>query len=318
MQPAVAIDPAFCADAFSLTPDPSRLFLSRDHAEALAGLRVGLEGRRGLIVVVGEVGMGKTTVAYSLLSSLGDEVRTAYIANTRVPFDGLLRHALDDFGVQGVENDRASLLSALSRFLLQCAAQGQMAVLVVDEAQSLDDETFENLRLLSNVETYQQKLLQIVLLGQPELDAKLRQTHLRQIAERVGVRVNINPLDETEGRRYIEHRLARSGGSLDMFSPAALRTILRRAEGVPRRINILCHNALLLAYAAGADQVSAGMAREAAKELAGGSLVRFGRRPSSVVARATRRWRTLWGVPAGIALVACAKDVAGVFLGGGC
>lgn len=311
MDSPASIDPAFCADAFSLTPDPSRLFLSRDHAEALAGLRVGLEGRRGLIVVVGEVGMGKTTVAYSLLSSLGDDVRTAYIANTRVPFDGMLRHALDDFGVEHVENDRASMLSALNRFLLECAAKGHMAVLVVDEAQSLDDETFENLRLLSNVETYQQKLLQIVLLGQPELDGKLRQPHLRQIAERVGVRVNINPLDATESRRYIEHRLGRSGGSLDMFTEGALRTIVGRAEGVPRRLNILCHNALLLGYAASAPQVTGAMAREAARELSGGSLIRLTRR-SSVVARATRRWRTLWGASTALALMVEALNVANV------
>jgi general secretion pathway protein A len=272
MYDRATIDPAFCAEAFSLTPDPSRLFLSRDHAEALAGLRIGLEARRGLIAVVGEVGMGKTTVAYSLLSTLGSDVRTAYIGNTRVPFDGLLRHALDDFGVDCPERDRGSLLTALSGFLLGCAGQGKMAVLVVDEAQSLDDETFENLRLLSNVETYQQKLLQIVLLGQPELDAKLRQPHLRQIAERVGVRVNINPLDEAESRRYIAHRLQLSGGSADLFSEPALRAIVRRAQGVPRRINILCHNALLLAYAAGARQVTGAMAKEAARDVAGQTL----------------------------------------------
>jgi general secretion pathway protein A len=287
--PSAIIDPSFCAEAFSLTPDPARLFLSRDHAEALAGLRVGLEYRRGLIVVVGEVGIGKTTVAYSLLSGLGAGVRTAYIANTRVPFDGLLGHALTDFGVECAERDRAGLLSALGTFLLESATRRDLVVLVVDEAQSLDDETFENLRLLSNVETYQEKLLQIVLLGQPELDTKLRQPHLRQIAERVGVRVNINPLDDAESERYIAHRLEYAGGSTTMFHPAALRTIIRRADGVPRRMNILCHNALLLAYAGGAAQVTNAMAREAAHELAGGGLVRLGQR-SGPIRRAARRW----------------------------
>lgn len=279
MTPPTTIDPSFCAEAFSLTPDPARLFLSRDHAEALAGLRVGLEYRRGLIVVVGEVGMGKTTVAYSLLSGLGEGVRTAYVANTRVPFEGLLRHALADFGVACETTDRAELLSALGSFLLDSATRRDLVVLVVDEAQSLDDDTFENLRLLSNVETYQEKLLQIILLGQPELDVKLRQPHLRQIAERVGVRVNINPLGDAESQRYIEHRLECAGGSLAVFHPAALRAIIRRADGVPRRMNILCHNALLLAYAAGAAQVTAAMAKEAAYELDGGGLVRLGQRP---------------------------------------
>jgi general secretion pathway protein A len=293
MMPRATIDPSFCAEAFSLTPDPERLFLSRDHAEALAGLRVGLEYRRGLIVVVGEVGMGKTTVAYSLLRGLGAGVRTAYVANTRVPFDGLLRHVLGDFGVTSEETDRAALLSALGAFLLESATRRDLVVLVVDEAQSLDDDTFENLRLLSNVETYQEKLLQIVLLGQPELDAKLRQPHLRQIAERVGVRVNINPLDDGESERYVAHRLECAGGSIAMFHPAALRVIVRRAEGVPRRMNILCHNALLLAYASGATQVTGAMAREAAHELAGGGLVRVGER-GGAVRRAMRRWWR-WG-----------------------
>jgi general secretion pathway protein A len=273
-----SITPAFCAEAFSLTPDPQGVFLSRDHAEALAGLRLGLEYRRGLMVVVGEVGMGKTTVAYSLLAKLGNGIRTAYIANTRMPFEGILQHALEDFGVRCAERDRAGLLSALKGFLLECAEIDQIAVLVVDEAQSLDDETFENLRLLSNVETYRQKLLQIVLLGQPELDARLRQPQLRQIADRVGVRVNINPLGREESEQYIAHRLKRAGGSVEMFSPRALRFIVRRTRGVPRRMNIVCHNALLLAYAADASQVALSMAREAVRELAGGRLRLLARR----------------------------------------
>lgn len=283
MTSVASIDPSFGAEAFSLAPDPQRLFLSRDHAEALAALRLGLDYRRGLIVVVGEVGMGKTTVAYSLLATFGDEVHTAYVANTRLPFDGLLRHALEDFGVECREHDRASLLGAFNTFLLECARAGQMAVLVVDEAQSLDDETFENLRLLSNVETYKQKLLQIILLGQPELDAKLRKPTLRQIADRVAVRVNINPLDHAESCGYVAHRLERAGGSLRMFSRPALRVIVKHARGVPRRMNILCHNALVLAYAAGSEQVTWSMAREAVREQLGGKLVRLPRRRAAAV-----------------------------------
>ena len=303
MTSPVSISPGFCAEAFSLTPDPQRLFLSRDHAEALAGLKLGLEYRRGLMVVVGEVGMGKTTVAYSLLATLGDQVRSAYIANTRVAFDGLLRHALEDFGVECAEGDRAGLLSALKAFLLDCAEVDEIAVLVVDEAQSLDDETFENLRLLSNVETYKRKLLQIVLLGQPELDARLRQPQLRQIADRVGVRVNINPLDRVQSRRYIEHRLERAGGSLAMFSEPALRSILRHGRGVPRRMNILCHNALLLAYAAGAPAVTRSMAREAVREHAGGTLLRLARSPGKAGLTERGPLSRSWAA-AGAALVA--------------
>jgi type II secretory pathway predicted ATPase ExeA len=304
MTSSSSIDPSFCSEAFSLAPDPQRLFLSRDHAEALAALRLGLDYRRGLIVVVGEVGMGKTTVAYSLLATFADEVHTAYVANTRLPFDGLLRHTLEDFGVECREHDRASLLTALNTFLLECARVGQMAVLVVDEAQSLDDETFENLRLLSNVETYNQKLLQIVLLGQPELDTKLRKPHLRQISDRVAVRVNINPLDRGESRAYVEHRLERAGGSLRMFSRPALRLIVKQARGVPRRMNILCHNALLLAYAAGSEQVTWSMAREAVREQKGGNLVLLPRRVSAAtVPRAEVRNSVRWWTATGTALV---------------
>jgi len=305
MNPAPTIEPSFCADAFSLTPDPRRLFPSRGHAEALAGLRLGLQYRRGLIVVVGEVGTGKTTVAYSLLGMLGDEARTAYVANTRLPFVALLRQALEDFGVECAGLDLGGLLSALKTFLLECAQSGLMAVLVIDEAQGLDADTFEQLRLLSNVETYEHKLLQIVLLGQPELDARLREPQLRQIAERVAVRVNINPLDHAESRRYIEHRLLGSGGSLAMFSPAALWLIVHRARGIPRRMNILCHNALLLAFAAGASQVTWSMAREAIRDPTGGDLVRL---RSSILDPA--QWR-VWAAGACVALT------AGVMVGRG-
>src|SRR5262245_11871001 len=155
------------SEPFSLTPDPAFLYLSPGHAEALAALKVGLEGRRGLMVMVGEVGMGKTTILYSLLTELGEGIKTAYVSNTKLPFDDLLRQALSDFGVACASRDRVELLSALNGFLRQCAADGTTAALVVDEAQNLENDVFENLRLLSNYETYTEKLLQIVLVGQP-------------------------------------------------------------------------------------------------------------------------------------------------------
>ncbi|MBU6281722.1 AAA family ATPase, partial [bacterium] len=169
-------------EAFALSPDPHFLWSSPDHAEALAALEVGLRTRRGLMVLVAEVGMGKTTVLHALLSRLGDDFRTAYLTNTRLPFDDLLRQALDDFGVEHRGSDRYSLVGALNGFLARCADDGTIPALVVDEAHDLDDETFENLRLLSNFDTFDTKLLQIVLVGQPELDDKLRQPNLRQVA----------------------------------------------------------------------------------------------------------------------------------------
>lgn len=266
------------SDAFSLTPDPAFLYLSPDHAEALAGLKIGLADRRGLMVMVAEVGMGKTTLLYSLLSEIGAGMHAAYISNTRLAFDDLLRQALADFGVSCDGRDRLALLGALNGFLRQCAAEGSTAALVIDEAQNLDDDAFENLRLLSNFETYDTKLLQIVLVGQPELEAKLRQPHLRQVTERVAVRCYVNPLSREESARYVEHRLRCAGGSSSLFTPPALRLVLRRAQGIPRRINILCHNALLFAYGRGEHRVSRSVVRAAVREKEGRGLVTLRRR----------------------------------------
>jgi type II secretory pathway predicted ATPase ExeA len=286
------------SEAFSLTPDPAFLYLSPAHAEALASLKVGLASHRGLMVMIAEVGMGKTTLLYSLLSDLGAGVHAAYISNTRLAFDDLLRQALADFGVACESRERFALLSTLNGFLHRCAAEGSTAALVIDEAQNLDDDAFENLRLLSNFETYDTKLLQIVLVGQPELEAKLRQAHLRQVAERVAVRCHINPLSREESTRYIEHRLRCAGGSIDLFTPAALRLVLRRARGIPRRINILCHNALLFTYGRDERRVSRSVVRAAVREREGRGLVALGRRWHGRVTIG-RRWRGRLGRSAG-------------------
>jgi general secretion pathway protein A len=285
---AASIDPRFSAEAFSLTPDPARLFLSHEHARALAQLRDGLERRRGLVVVVGEVGTGKTTLAYAWLSSLGPDVRTAYIGNTRVPFEGLVRHALTEFGVACEGRDRLALLGALGAVVDESARAGRQVVLVIDEAQSLDDDTFEQLAVLGG--------LQLVLLGQPELDARLRAPRLRALAERVAVRVELPPMDRDESRRYVRHRLEKSGGSAALFADDALELVLDHAAGIPRRMNVVCHNALLLAFAAGAPQVTRLMVAEAIHELGGGSLRRIGTpalsspRAREQRARLVRQW----------------------------
>ncbi|HEY2386237.1 MAG TPA: AAA family ATPase [Candidatus Binatia bacterium] len=295
------------SEAFSLTPDPAFLYLSPGHAEALAGLKVGLEGRRGLMVVVGEVGMGKTTVLYSLLTELGEGIKTAYISNTKLPFDDILRQALSDFGVPCASRDRVELLSALNGFLRECASDGTTAALVIDEAQNLESDVFENLRLLSNYETYTEKLLQIVLVGQPELEMKLRHPSLRQVVERVAVRCNINPLSRAESMRYVEHRLQRAGGSASaIFTTPALEFLLVKARGIPRRINILCHTAMLFAYGRGEQLVTFSMARAAAREKEGRGLItlRRGLLPSAAPAaeaQTTPRFRPAW---AGVGFVA--------------
>lgn len=266
------------AEAFSLTPDPAFLYLSPGHSEALAGIEIALRDRRGLMVMTGEVGTGKTTLLYSILNRLGSEARSAYIANTTLSFEDILRQALKDFGVPCDSREKPELVEALNAFLIQCAAEGVVAALVIDEAQNLDRTSLENLRLLSNYETFSAKLLQIVLVGQPELETKLQSPSLRQVAERVAVHCHVNPLTRTESRNYIQHRLEAVGGSLDIFTPGAVRVILRRARGIPRRINILCHNALLFTYGRELQRVPTALARAAVREQAGAGLVTIDRR----------------------------------------
>jgi len=256
------------AEPFGLTPDPAYLYPSAGHREALAAVQYGLLDRRGFITLVAAVGTGKTTLLYSLISQLGEEVQAAYVDYTMQSFEELLAAALLDLDVVPTGTSKPALLSAFNAHLLQRADQGHTTALVIDEAQNLSDQTFEELRLLSNFETYDRKLLQIVLVGQPELQERLRQHQLRQLRERVSVRAVINPLSSAEMGRYIEHRLARVGGSAHaLFSRAALWLIIRRSAGIPRRANILCHNALLFAFARRVPRVTVGVAREVIAEM---------------------------------------------------
>jgi general secretion pathway protein A len=255
-------------EPFSLTPDPAFLFLSAKHREAMAAVQYGLLNGRGFITLIGEVGTGKTTILYSVLSQLGPEVAAAYVPYAAHTFDDLLAAALKDLGEQPpVGASRLALLEILQRLLLQRDAAGVRTALVIDEAQSLADATFEELRLLSNFETYTHKLLQIVLVGQPELQQRLRQQNLRQLQQRVSVRAIINPLDADEMEAYILHRLKQVGGDERLFEPAALRLIVRHSQGIPRRANILCHNALLFAFGRSEPRVTATVAQEAIAEM---------------------------------------------------
>ncbi|MGE3497855.1 MAG: ExeA family protein, partial [Candidatus Binatia bacterium] len=270
------------ADPFSLSPDPDFLYESPAHSEALAGLRLALASRRGLATLIGEVGTGKTTLLYALLRDLEPAVRTAYLANTKLSFDELLRQALADFGVPAPAPDRLALLEAFQGFLRQSDTEGAIAALIIDEAQNLDADTFEHLRLLTNFETYSTKLLQIVLVGQPELAVALGRDELRQVNERIAHRCRLEPLSRYESRRYVAHRLERAGGSLALFTRPGLAVILTAAGGVPRRLNILCHTALLFAFGRGAAAASAADAWAAVRE-------RYGRVRHLVAARPVRR-----------------------------
>ena len=256
-------------DPFSLTPDPTFLYMSQGHTEALAALEVAVLEKRGLTVLIGEVGTGKTTLLYSLLSGIGSEVETAYVANTTLSFDEILRAALRDFGVSATSNERVDLLEALNDYLLRCSQAGRAVVLVVDEAQALSPEAFEGLRQLLNFETYDQKLLQIFLVGQPELGDRLRQQDLRQVADRIAVRCNLEPLRPAEARSYIQHRLEAAGASSRVFTKSAQELVVRKSRCIPRGINVLCHNAMLSAFANGVTSVDRSLVKEAVRERTG-------------------------------------------------
>jgi len=256
------------AKPFSLTPDPRFLFLSESHREALAHLLYGIEQGEGFIAITGEVGTGKTTLFRSLLQQLGPNTEVAFVFNPILSGEELLRTVSIEFGLITQGYSRADLNDQLNQFLLQTSREGRRALLVVDEAQNLDPATLEEIRLLSNLETSSSKLIQIVLLGQPELDEMLDSRELRQLRQRITVRWALSPLNAAETREYVRHRLrVASGRECNLFTDKALREIQRRARGIPRLINVLCDRAMLVGYAAGAPVMGADAINRAAREI---------------------------------------------------
>lgn len=256
---------------FNLTPDPRFLFYSERHREALNHMLYGVQGRKGFIQITGEVGAGKTTLSRAFLERLDDEeYTTALVLNPMLTANQLLRAILVEFGVPVPYNNRAKALERLNRFLLDELSTGRDVVLIIDEAQDLTPELLEQVRLLSNLETDQVKLLQILLIGQPELRRRLEGKDLRQLRQRITVRYHLEPLDRQEAERYIGHRLQVAGaGNPPHFSPAALRRIYRYSEGIPRLINAACDKSLLAGYADGEHEISAHHVRRAVRSLEG-------------------------------------------------
>ena len=254
---------------FNLTPDPRFLFFSDRHREAFNHVLFGLQERKGFIQLTGEVGAGKTTVCRAILKQLDARYRTALILNPSLTSAQLLRTVLTELGLSA-GGDRVTSLEALNGFLLEQAAAGNDVVLVIDEAQDLGDELLEQVRLLSNLETEQRKLLQIVLVGQPELRDKLNTQGLRQLRQRITVRYHLSPLSRDETERYIDHRLTVAGGSgRPTFSRGAIRTVHRYSEGIPRLINAVCDKALLYGFVNGTDHLTGRSIRQAIRELEG-------------------------------------------------
>jgi general secretion pathway protein A len=235
---------------FNATPDPRFLYLSPGHREALAQLQYGTQERKGFIVLTGKVGTGKTTLLHALRRRLDGHTAVSYVFNSTLPFDGILEYVLEDLGIAKQEESRARRLMALNNFLIERERAGQNTVLILDEAQNLPPETLEQVRLLSNFETATTKLLQILLVGQPELGAKLNLPELRQLKQRVGLRCQIPPLDLDEAHQYIRNRLRIAGArDLALFNDAAIDLITSYSGGIPRVINILGDHCLLFGYA---------------------------------------------------------------------
>ena len=254
---------------FNLTPDPRFLFLSAQHEEALTHLLYGIYERKGFIEITGEVGTGKTVLCRALLERLDKTVSTALIFNSYLTKMELLQAITDDFGLQPRETTSKGYIDVLNEYLLGEFAAGRNAVVVIDEAQNLEPTVLEQLRMLSNLETECGKLLQIILVGQPELHAKLATLQMRQLEQRIAVRFYIHELTRTETEQYITHRMSVAGAAHTViWSRRALRLIHRYTGGIPRCINLLCDRVLMTAFVRETHRVSAAIVRQSAQELA--------------------------------------------------
>jgi general secretion pathway protein A len=257
---------------FSIAPDPRYLYMSERHREALAHLLYGVNGGGGFVLLTGEIGAGKTTVCRCFMEQIPENCQLAYIFNPSLSVEELLRAVCDEFGI-GPTSPRPGMqtyVDAINAHLLRSHAQGKNNVLIIDEAQNLSAEVLEQLRLLTNLETSERKLLQIILIGQPELRAMLARPELEQLAQRVIARYHLGPLSETETAGYVGHRLKVAGAAaMAPFPPGLLRRIHRLSKGVPRRINLLCDRALLGAYVENRAQVTRKIVDRAAGEVFG-------------------------------------------------
>jgi general secretion pathway protein A len=257
---------------FAITPDPRYLYLSERHAEALAHLLYGINESGGFIQLTGEVGTGKTTVVRTLLSRVPHHADVAVILNPRVTPVEFLLTICEELGLDIAAADRHSvkqMVDALNRRLLGAHAEGRRIIVLVDEAQNLSIDVLEQVRLLTNLETPTQKLLQIILIGQPELRELLDRTELRQLAQRITGRYHLKPLSREETKGYVRHRLRVAGATQEIFTPGALMELHRVSQGIPRVINVACDRALLGAYTQEAKKITAGLVRRAAGEVYG-------------------------------------------------
>lgn len=238
------------ANPFNVNPDPRYLFLTRHTEEALACLTYGIQSRKGFVLLTGEVGTGKTTLINKLLEWLrAQQVPTAFIFNSRMNVPQFLDYMMADFGLPSETRSKSQILMRLYNWLLERYRAGETAVLIVDEAQNLPDEVLEEIRMMTNLETFTEKLLQIVLVGQTELEQRLKHPSLRQLRQRLTLRAKTHPLTAEETRSYIHQRLRIAGSNgQQIFEPEALAAIHRYSGGIPRIVNLLCEHCLVSAF----------------------------------------------------------------------
>lgn len=259
-------------EPFYITPDPEFLFLSESHKQAIASIIYGVEKRKGFIAITGDVGVGKTTIVRSYLEQVKNEgLKIAYIFNPSVSFPVLLKALYQELGLEIKGSDVYEMVNDLYFCLIEEYKQGNNVVLIIDEAQNMPIETLENLRMLSNLERTTDKLIQIVLVGQPELDNTLKRQDMRQLTQRIAIRTQILPLTQKESIGYIGHRLEKAGmrKGVQPFTGRALKLIVRQAKGIPRLLNILCDNALVTGYGYDKKPVTTGIVREVVNDMKG-------------------------------------------------
>jgi general secretion pathway protein A len=255
---------------FNITPNPRFLFFSAKHREAFNHLLYGIRERKGFVQLTGEVGAGKTTLCRALLEQLGPSFSTALILNPVLDTDQLVKAIAMELNLQVKGMDRLETVAEINRFLLQQVEHGKDTVLIIDEAQDLTRELLEQVRLLSNLETDERKLLQIVLMGQPELRDRLNEHGLRQLRQRITIRYHLNPLRSNEIGPYVQHRLQVSGANgAPYFTPPALWRIYNYSKGIPRLINAICDKCLLAGFVAQRDKIDFRMVGRARRELEG-------------------------------------------------
>jgi len=253
---------------FNVTPDPRFFYLNPGYDEAYANLLYGIRERKGFLLLTGEVGTGKTTILQRLMDELESSVRFVFFYNTNLTFEELMTFICEELGLAVQDTSQLAKIRALNEFLLEQLRNGSTTVLVIDEAQNLREEIFENIRLLSNLETPREKLLQIILAGQPELEAKLERSQLRQLKQRIAVEWRLEGLGEEEVGAFVQYRLKAVGyEGRELFSRDAIRKIAAYSKGTPRLINIICDKALLIAYADAKKRVSAEIISEVARDM---------------------------------------------------